>query len=202
MKSLSIPTDGLQFEEKRPFFLIRRDEKLIGYQMDEVLWERKEPEKIDLSGVTKITYGFGGEKPDILGVHFTIEDPEEILLWAAAHKNHTLHSRHQWTLVPVSADAGFPMTRMATEVFGGCMCSLALRFHGGEKLLLEIKGHFHESPRIDEATSNDTLHFLTASKVASLKSKNPPSDSDSESDSDSDSDANFDPFADETSKEK
>lgn len=105
--------------------------------------------------MTKITYGDG---PNFTS--FTVDDPEEIALWASEYRRCMEFSRHFYNLVPLNEQAGFKPIRDEFSSFSSCLCLTALRFYRDDALVLELKGDLARKPEIDSGMRNIALHHL------------------------------------------
>jgi len=188
-------TNDLTFTEVGSVVMIKRDGKVIGYNVNTSVWEPAPMPKIDLSKVTSITYGYNN--PSITDDWFILEDKAIIAVWSSIYLKHSQRERRYSHFVPVTKDAGFTETNDEHQFGGGCMCSLALRFYAGEKIILELKGHMHKSSIIDSGMKNEVLHTLVKQRMAkihlnrkAIQSKVPDSEVDSPGEEP-------DPFADE-----
>ncbi|BDS07372.1 hypothetical protein NT6N_24120 [Oceaniferula spumae] len=159
-------TSGVSFEESGSLVLIKRDGKVIGYNVNTSVWEPTPVSKMDLSKVTSIAYGYN--RPNITDDWFTLKDKTIISVWSSVYLKHTQRERRYSHFVPISTDAGFTETNDEHQFGGGCMCSLALRFYAGEKIILELKGHMHKSSIIDFGMKNEVLHTLVKQRMMKI----------------------------------
>ena len=173
------------------FVMIKRAGEIVGYYDEDYQWEPKDLAKVDLTGVTKITYG-----QDLRGKSepITISKPGEILLWIAAYKNHTQYARGHSLFVPLGEGAGFKYSREEIEYGGAFLNKMGIRYYVGEKLVLTVKGYFQENDAIDMRTKNEALHMLVKAKFAKKKEVKTPNSVEPVKE--------VDPFADEPETEE
>jgi hypothetical protein len=164
MKAYDIDPTGLELEEHKQYVWMRREGTLVGYYTLDLVWERRQWDPVDLDGVTSIKFGYDPSVTDSI-TWFTVDDPEEIAVWAAEYAKRMEFARYFHCFVPLTDKAGFPARREEHESHGVCMCSLGLRFYHGEDLILTLKGHLDDRPEIDDGMRNEAIHFLVAVRM-------------------------------------
>ena len=151
---------------------IKRGGLLVGYHYTEYTWEHKDLAALNLSTITRITYGAPRSNKDDHPL-MEITDANEIALWVAAYKNHTEHQSGHTYFVPLSPQAGFTFAREEVDYNGMHMCDLGVRFYSAEKIVLLLSGHLHENSIINFRIRNRPLHLLVKARMPAPKEAQP-----------------------------
>ncbi len=173
MKDQGWSVEGLTTTELGSMTVFHRNGKMVGYCVVESEWRPISPEKLPLSGVTKIAYG-DPAVPPAGAIWFTIEDPAEISLWVAAYRNHSRSSHKMLRFVALGADAGFQNTDIEIKYGTGHGCHTGLYFYNGDKEVRVSGRHWDQASETGKPSPNEILQALVWDRIRKEQAKRQP----------------------------
>jgi hypothetical protein len=170
MKKQGWNVDALTKVEIGGMIAFQRAGQYVGYCVAESELRQMPPEKIELSGITRIVFGDQFNNPKKPA--FVITDPEELKLWVAACSRHTRRQHYSIRFVSLSEDSGFKDASIEVPFSIAHSPSLGLYFYRGDTEVFYCSAQsLGRQSRDENLSPNPSLNPVLESMISARLSK-------------------------------